>query len=869
MKRYLAIILAIFFVFPTASFIPVSANTLSETENELVLGSFENGQTDGWTVGDNAASALSTSKDLETALSNNPAYAAKGGYFLEVKKSAAPATTKSYTVKNFSTPLDLSSYQYIGFSFWGWGGTSTTYYIEVVLTSFNGDNFTDTITCNGGIWMSASVDLSEYQEKNNISSIKIGYYGSDLAYFASNWQGCFSLDDIKATVNQPVATSDASSLSEKALANFDSDAEGFTSGDNAHAVAFGSFSNNTACLEAAKNGVPPTIISTIKKNYAVGSELNLSEYNIFSMDATCWGGAAEKYVLTLTLISSDGSSYTNEQYILSDNWSTVVYDISGFKTRNKISEIRIGFSCAGEIVPAAAAGWEGHFFIDSIKATANSIRLFNFEYNSACGWTAGSNIYSNVCRSTTGIQPYPTSGTIGTNYLTAQKQGAPDTHSSVVRNFGKPLDLSNFTILGLDFFNHGGASTTETYGFELTLTGQSGSKTYSVTVAPNKWNCMRFDLSNFEGRNAITKMSITFYTLNPNAAVPDWNGSFFIDNIVAAGVISTSDAGSTQYILTNFENGLDGWKAGECTNKNETPIKTTAQGYYFGEAIGYIPSAASQGSNMLHAVKEAVLATTPSYVVKRYPIPADLSGCTSLLFDMFGYGGASSAYEVKVRLTAENGQKKEYNSAISSDGWRQISIDLTEFSSRDSIISIEIGYCGTDTLYTGDAGWVGQFFIDNIRAEGNVSYSNIHPVELVNFSLSEDRILTNIAAGTTAEAFMAILNPASDVGLAITKSGTVLTNNQKIGTGTTVTVTSGGKSTTFTIVIYGDVDCDGEITALDVIKFKNHLLSKSPLDDIALIAGGIAGSSGINIDDLLTVKNSVINNIPVNQNIAL
>ena len=53
--------------------------------------------------------------------------------------------------------------------------------------------------------------------------------------------------------------------------------------------------------------------------------------------------------------------------------------------------------------------------------------------------------------------------------------------------------------------------------------------------------------------------------------------------------------------------------------------------------------------------------------------------------------------------------------------------------------------------------------------------------------------------------------------------------NKTLNVGDTISITSGEETKTYTVILYGDVNGDGKINALDLLKIQKHILKTSPL----------------------------------------
>ena len=70
----------------------------------------------------------------------------------------------------------------------------------------------------------------------------------------------------------------------------------------------------------------------------------------------------------------------------------------------------------------------------------------------------------------------------------------------------------------------------------------------------------------------------------------------------------------------------------------------------------------------------------------------------------------------------------------------------------------------------------------------------------------------------------------------------------------------------FTIVVSGDVNGDGEINILDMIKLNRHIVGKSSLSGCYLEAGDANHKGdGINIMDMIVLNNHIIGKSTISQ----
>ncbi len=94
----------------------------------------------------------------------------------------------------------------------------------------------------------------------------------------------------------------------------------------------------------------------------------------------------------------------------------------------------------------------------------------------------------------------------------------------------------------------------------------------------------------------------------------------------------------------------------------------------------------------------------------------------------------------------------------------------------------------------------------------------------------------------------------------------VINSDAKIGTGMCLQVLNGSNIVSRrTVIIYGDVNGDGESDVIDLAKLKLHLLNSARLSGVFLTAGDLSNKGYITISDLLAVKKQILGLYTINQ----
>ncbi|HHW30002.1 MAG TPA: mannosyl-glycoprotein endo-beta-N-acetylglucosamidase, partial [Syntrophomonadaceae bacterium] len=76
---------------------------------------------------------------------------------------------------------------------------------------------------------------------------------------------------------------------------------------------------------------------------------------------------------------------------------------------------------------------------------------------------------------------------------------------------------------------------------------------------------------------------------------------------------------------------------------------------------------------------------------------------------------------------------------------------------------------------------------------------------------------------------------------------------------------SGSIYNTYNIVIYGDVNGDGDITIIDLLRVQKHLLNTSKLSGAFLTAADVSKDGAVTILDLLRVQKHLLGTAYIQQ----
>ena len=118
--------------------------------------------------------------------------------------------------------------------------------------------------------------------------------------------------------------------------------------------------------------------------------------------------------------------------------------------------------------------------------------------------------------------------------------------------------------------------------------------------------------------------------------------------------------------------------------------------------------------------------------------------------------------------------------------------------------------------------------------------------------MGEDTI-SKIVANTSSKEFIAAINESKYC--KVFKGDSVVSEDTAVGTGMTVDIVDGDKTNaSYTIIVTGDTNGDGNITISDMLAIKAHVLGKTELSGAYAVAADTNGDGAITITDFLQLK---------------
>lgn len=155
---------------------------------------------------------------------------------------------------------------------------------------------------------------------------------------------------------------------------------------------------------------------------------------------------------------------------------------------------------------------------------------------------------------------------------------------------------------------------------------------------------------------------------------------------------------------------------------------------------------------------------------------------------------------------------------------------------------------------------------DDKTEPGIVYLTPDETVTKAGFKIKKTNYMSNFTLGSTVESTIKKLqdiNPYASINI-VNKNNSAKTSGS-IVTGDKVTINSNGNNKTYTVIIYGDLNGDGEITVIDLGKLQKHLLKTSVLTGAYLEAADTDKNGSISVVDLGKVQKHLLKTSNISQ----
>ncbi len=194
---------------------------------------------------------------------------------------------------------------------------------------------------------------------------------------------------------------------------------------------------------------------------------------------------------------------------------------------------------------------------------------------------------------------------------------------------------------------------------------------------------------------------------------------------------------------------------------------------------------------------------------------------------------------VNIKATAENSTSK-----ISGDGIVQLNNDSNDIS----------------IIVTAENGEIKTYKIVILKVESIISISELQNL----LGVVNNDLIPNNSVGNTIEMLTNKINSNSPSSIITVKdsNGTISDYKSPLKTGQLITITTTSNETkTFSISVTGDIDGDGKINILDLLKVQKHLVKAKTLDNVYLLSADTNNDKIVNILDLLRIQKNILGEI--------
>lgn len=206
------------------------------------------------------------------------------------------------------------------------------------------------------------------------------------------------------------------------------------------------------------------------------------------------------------------------------------------------------------------------------------------------------------------------------------------------------------------------------------------------------------------------------------------------------------------------------------------------------------------------------------------------------LYNFFNIGAYSSeSNPAKAGLVYANGGRGVSNSVVTPD-------DKND-SNKNTNNNNQSGDSGTKVLTTVE--------IDNMFIK-MLSLSKV------------DSYVRGYSLGTTLKTIKSKVGSLANIVIK-DSSGNILSDNDTIGTGCTISISNSNGSKKYIYAMYGDINGDGKINSADLLKLRQHLLGTNVLTGANLVSASLTDDNNINSADLLKLRQYLLGTSDIKQ----
>ena len=212
-------------------------------------------------------------------------------------------------------------------------------------------------------------------------------------------------------------------------------------------------------------------------------------------------------------------------------------------------------------------------------------------------------------------------------------------------------------------------------------------------------------------------------------------------------------------------------------------------------------------------------------------------------------------------VTGFDGAKTEYKYTVSGAA-TEAYVDYTKVSSKSNVtgtgtITLTDDITNVEIVVTAQNGDVKKYKLTIEKSStGDISVGEV----LITAGVKHDEeYLFGFELNTEVGTLKSKLLKANDKAeIQIKNSKGEDKNSGILSTGDTVTITSNKETKTYTVIIYGDVNGDGKITAVDYMRIKNNILGVTSLAGAYRRAADANKDNKVAATDYMRIKNYIL-----------
>ena len=206
----------------------------------------------------------------------------------------------------------------------------------------------------------------------------------------------------------------------------------------------------------------------------------------------------------------------------------------------------------------------------------------------------------------------------------------------------------------------------------------------------------------------------------------------------------------------------------------------------------------------------------------------------------------------KVTVTSGNGLKKTYEITVNR---LPNPNQQTQPANNDN---------NTNTNTNTNTGTNENNNTNNSQQNNNISLTNV--INSSTYKVSSD-FISNITFGTDVATLINNLKKYSAaISITIRNGSNSVKTSGTIVTGDIVTISTGSEEKTYTVVVYGDTNGDGGISAIDLLNVQKIIINKSNLGGAYYRAADTNKDGKISAIDLLNVQKHILGKLIISQN---